>query len=147
MKHPYFRPTAITISVLLAALMLAGCAHTRESSAAMDAVSGYYAGHWYGPNPEKALGTLDCTITAKGEDAWDAHFVATFGEVGEYEVPLEGKRTEGKVLFGGAVDLGESEGGVFEWTGEIVDEVFNGEYTARGYTGTFKMTKTERPAE
>ncbi len=135
-----------TLTVVLAA-MQTGCAHTSKDETTMDTVSGYYAGDWFGPNPEKSLGTLNCTITPKGKDAWDAYFVATFGEVGEYEVPLEGKREDGKVVFGGAVDLGASEGGVFEWTGEIVGDEFNGIYKARGYTGTFKMVKAEKPAD
>ncbi len=147
MKSPYFRTFAITSVTFLAVLMVAGCAHTSERGAAMDTVSGYYAGDWFGPNPEKSLGSLNCTITAKDADSWDAHFVATFGEVGEYKVPLEGKRVDGKVIFGGDVDLGESEGGVFGWTGEIVGDEFNGVYKAAGYTGTFRMTKTEAPAK
>jgi len=86
-----------------------------------DSVSGYYEGHWYGPNPELPLGTLTCTITPSGPDAWNAVFFATFGETGTYEVPLEGRREDGKVLFGGAVNLGETDG-VYEWTGEIVGD-------------------------
>ena len=33
------------------------------------------------------------------------------------------------------------------WTGEIVGDTFNGEYKAAGYTGTFRMEKTDPPAE
>jgi len=145
MKLVHTCPFSIVVLLLLGSLMQMGCVHTSES--ATDMVSGYYAGDWFGPNPEKSLGSLNCTITAKGADTWHAHFVATFGEVGEYEVPLEGKRVDGKVVFGGAVDLGESEGGVFEWGGEIVGDEFNGEYKASGYVGTFRMTKTTKPAE
>jgi hypothetical protein len=137
-----------TLAVMtLATLLTFGCAHTAEDTTPADEVAGYYDGHWYGPNPDKPLGTLNCTITPSGPDTWDAYFVATFGEVGEYEVPLQGRRENGKVIFGGDVDLGEEEGGVFGWTGEIVDGQFNGEYKAATYTGTFSMEKTDPPAE
>ena len=42
---------------------------------------------------------------------------ATFGGFGEYDVRLEGQRDGDKVVFDGAVDLGETSGGVFDWTG------------------------------
>ena len=138
--------SALCAFALIAALTT-GCAHTTNETMAADDVAGFYDGHWYGPNPEKPLGTLNCTITPSGPDTWDAYFIATFGEVGEYEVPLQGRRENGKVIFGGDVDLGEEEGGVFGWTGEIVDGQFNGNYKAATYVGTFSMTKTDPPAE
>lgn len=125
--------------------LLAGCASTPDTAPPPDTVSGYYAGHWYGPNPEQPLGELMCTITPKDANSWNAHFVATFGETGEYQVPLEGNRLDGKVVFDGEVDLGGDQGGVFEWSGEIVGDTFNGEYSAARYTGTFRMTKTTPP--
>ena len=147
MNPNYIRRVAAAVLMLVVGLVHVGCAHTSGGGAAVDTVSGYYAGDWFGPNPEKSLGSLNCTITAKGADSWDAHFVATFGEVGEYKVPLEGKRVDGKVIFGGDVDLGESEGGVFGWTGEIVGDEFNGVYKAAGYTGTFRMVRADPPTE
>jgi hypothetical protein len=141
MQFRIHRTPALLLALAAAGVITPGCAHMPDESAA-DGVSGYYVGHWYGPNPEKPLGELTCTITPKGPDTWDAFFIATFGEVGEYEVPLEGKREDSKVVFGGDVDLGESEGGVFEWTGEIVGDTFNGNYKAATYVGTFRMKKT-----
>ena len=134
------------IILLLTINFFSGCAHLGQSGGKADA-AGYYAGHWYGPNPNTPLGELTCTITSAGGGNYDALFFATFGGMGEYEVPLKGS-TEGEaVVFNGSVDLGETSGGVFDWKGSIVNEVFNGSYTSKFINGTFKMTKTEKPAD
>lgn len=133
--------------ILLLCLITAaasGCAHLGQSGGGADA-SGYYAGHWYGPNPNQPLGELNCTITATGGGNYDALFFAVFGGMGEYEVPLKGTTQDGAVVFDGSVDLGETSGGVFDWKGSIVDDVFNGTYTSKFINGTFKMSKTEKP--
>lgn len=148
MKHPLFRTVVGVVALPMLMIALSGCAHTGSGGdAAMDTVSGYYAGDWYGPDPTKPAGELYCTITPNSADTWDALFVALFGERGEYEVPLEGRRVGGSVVFEGEVDLGSSDGGKFQWKGEILDGRFDGEYTTTGYGGTFKMTKTDPPAE
>lgn len=133
------------LTALIALFSLTACGHFGAQTPE-DTVSGYYAGHWYGPNPEKPLGTLNCTITPTGPDQWQADFIATFGEVGEYEVPLEGRREDGKVLFGGDVNLGETDG-VYSWTGEIVGDEFTGNYTSNYINGSFHMNRAEPPAE
>ena len=142
-------PLAIATTLIFTAVLLTGCAHTSgdydKSQAEVDTVSGYYAGNWYGPNPGKPLGGLWCTVTPAGDDTWDAKFVATFGETGEYDVSLQGRREGRSVIFGGAEDLGASNDGVFDWTGRIEGDTFFGEYTASTYKGTFKMYRTEKP--
>ncbi len=125
-------------------ISLTACSHF-GSPKVEDTVSGYYAGDWYGPNPEKSLGTLNCTTTATGPDSWDALFAATFGDYGEYEVPLEGRREEGKVVFGGTVDLGPADGGAYEWSGEIIGDDFNGTYTSKFISGSFRMKRSDPP--
>lgn len=142
---PLLRKSFPPLAALAALLTLTACGHFTNNKPE-DTVSGYYAGHWYGPNPELPLGTLTCTITPTGPDTWNADFIATFGEVGEYEVPLEGRREDGKVLFGGSVNLGETDG-VYEWTGEIVGDTFTGAYTSDYINGTFRMTRAEPPTE
>jgi hypothetical protein len=115
---------------------------------ASDSVSGYYAGSWYGSDPDKPLGNLTCTITPKGSGTWDALFTATFGGFGEYEMEIEGQEEEeGNVVFSGSHDLGATAGGVFKWNGEIVEGEFLGSYTSQFVNGTFSMEKTEPPTE
>ena len=140
------RPFSGALNALLIGMVAlgAGCAHLGESGSG-DVVSGFYDGDWYGPDPDRALGELTCTIVATGVDAWDATFFASFGGFGEYEVGLDGRREGDKVVFGGSVDLGATSGGVFEWHGEIVGDQFNGSYTSSMINGTFKMVKAPRP--
>lgn len=138
-----FRPA---IAAFLTAILIAGCATTGRTPKE-DAVTGYYVGHWYGPNPERPLGELTCTVVpAENAGQWHATFFATFGETGTYEVPLEGRREGDRVLFGGAANLGASDG-VYEWTGEIVGDRFNGTYSGGGLRGTFRMTRAEKDEE
>lgn len=139
----YSRTTRL-FSIVIVGVFASGCAHLGESGKGPDA-SGYYAGNWYGPNPEKPLGELTCTIEPSGEGNWDALFFATFGGVGEYEVNLAGVTEGDSILFKGSVDLGETSGGVFDWTGIIIDDGFDGEYTSQFISGTFKMTKSSKP--
>lgn len=134
----------VVVLMLAMAVVAGGCAHTRES-APVDTVTGYYEGHWYGPNPDRPLGELTATIVPAGPNTWDATFFATYGGFGEYEVPMQGQREGDKVLFGGDMDLGETAGGVFTWTGEIEGDQFNGVYTSKGISGTFRMTRAEKP--
>lgn len=140
-------PTLATLAsvVLLAAVLSGGCGHMREGGSP-DIVSGFYDGDWYGPNAERPLGELTCTIVPRDAETWDATFSATFGGFGEYEVRLEGRRDGAKVVFEGSIDLGETSGGVFDWAGEIVDERFTGSYTSRFINGTFRMVKTSPEA-
>lgn len=135
-------------SVLAIALLFTGCAtNGGDYDKPADTVSGFYDGHWYGPDPEKPLGTLNCTVTPAGGDKWNAHFVATFGETGEYDVDLRGVRDGDRVVFGGNEDLGEDQGGMFKWTGQISGDAFTGNYAASTYKGTFRMERAEAPAE
>lgn len=136
--------TKLLFAVLLMGIVLPGCATLGDKSEGPDA-TGYYAGNWYGPNPEKPLGDLTCTITPGETGNWDALFFATFGGVGEYEVDLEGTTQGDAIVFQGSVDLGETSGGVFDWNGTIVGDQFNGTYTSKFINGTFKMDKTTEP--
>lgn len=131
----------LTTVVLLASVLSGGCSHLGEGSSP-DGISGFYDGDWYGPDAEKPLGELTCTIVRRDSATWDATFSATFGGFGEYDVALEGRREGDKVVFGGSMDLGETSGGVFDWKGEIVGGRFAGSYTSRFINGTFRMVKT-----
>ena len=141
------RPSFATLAivVIFTAVLISGCGHLREAGPS-DRVSGHYDGNWYGPNVEQPLGELSCVIVRRDGETWDATFSASFGGFGEYDLRLEGRRDGDKVVFGGSIDLGETSGGVFDWSGEIRDELFTGSYSSRFISGTFRMTKTSPEA-
>lgn len=134
----------IAHSVLILSLMVtAGCATTSQSSGDVDA-TGYYAGSWFGPNLDQPLGDLTCTITPQGDGKWNALFFAKYGGQAEYEVDLKGTTEGDSIVFAGKMNLGETSGGEFDWSGSIKDGVFNGVYTSSFISGTFKMFETKR---
>ena len=45
--------------------------------------------------------------------------------------------------FKGTADLGQKDGGVYDWIGRAVDNEFVGFYTSAGYTGVFNMTRAK----
>ncbi|GEM_PF-5119687 len=134
------RRWALAAAVSLAWAASIGCARL---FGATDLVSGQWVGHWYVGESTTPAGGLKATITSAGRDAWDAAFDAEFGGTARYEVQLTGRRQEGRVLFGGQVDLGRASGGVFEWTGEIIGREFTGRYTSAGVRGTFRLEKVD----
>jgi hypothetical protein len=105
-------------------------------------VSGTWVGRWESGGHPGHGGGLKCEAKEAGPQKWEAVFTAEFGQTQSYNVKLEGKPGDGKVLFGGSVDLGPG-GGVFTWTGDANATEFNGKYSGGGDTGTFKMTRAK----
>jgi hypothetical protein len=50
------------------------------------------------------------------------------------------------VLFKGTVDLGEKDGGIYDWIGRADDREFVGFYTSAKYSGAFRMNRAAQPA-
>ena len=48
------------------------------------------------------------------------------------------------VLFKGTTDLGEQDGGVFDWVGRATDDQFVGFYTSGHYTGVFSLKRVKK---
>jgi uncharacterized protein (TIGR03067 family) len=121
---------------------------------ALPKVTGQWSGTW-GPlvpkTPavpgEKApeLG-LDCTVVQK-DGVWQATFEGECGRPYKYTVKMEGRQAGDVVLFKGTTDLGEKDGGVYDWIGRAAADEFVGFYSSAKHTGTFRLTpkKEERP--
>jgi hypothetical protein len=123
------------------------------------AVAGAWTGDWgmYSPPPKngeipaavkKMMYPEQCAqMDAKVEPAEDGKWQATFeGECGrpyKYTIKMEGRQAGNVVLFQGSADLGEKDGGVFDWIGRASDKEFVGFFTSKGYTGTFRMTRAK----
>jgi hypothetical protein len=119
----------------------------------MPIVVGQWTGTW-GPllpkpaNPaaKNAEMLLDCTVIYK-DGAWQATFEGECGRPYKYTIKMEGRQAGDVVLFKGTTDLGEKDGGVYDWIGRAGPQEFVGFYTSAKYTGAFRLTpkKAERP--
>src|SRR5947209_4318247 len=91
---------------------------------------------------------LDCTVVNKN-GTWQATFEGECGRPYKYTIIMEGRQAGDVVLFKGTTDLGEKDGGVYDWIGRATSQEFIGFYTSAKYTGTFRLTpkKEDRPKD
>jgi hypothetical protein len=54
---------------------------------------------------------------------------------------MDGRQAGEVVLFKGTTDLGEKDGGVYDWIGRATDKEFIGFYTSAKYAGVFRLTR------
>lgn len=106
-------------------------------------VAGTWVGRWDSIGHKGHGGGLKCEAVESGAQKWAANFIAEFGKTKSYQVKLEGTPGDGAVNFGGKIDLGKEDGGVFTWSGRADEKEFNGKYEGGGDTGTFKMTRAK----
>ena len=52
---------------------------------------------------------------------------------------MQGRPEGDTVIFKGSIDLGEQNGGVFDWVGRANEEQFVGFYSSAYYTGVFNL--------
>jgi hypothetical protein len=113
-------------------------------------VTGAWTGDWGPYNPASGVGpakekckALDCVVEAK-DGVWRATFEGECGRPYKYTIKMEGRQVGGSVLFKGTVDLGEQDGGVFDWIGKATDNEFVGFYTSAHYTGVFSLKRAKK---
>ena len=56
---------------------------------------------------------------------------------------MEGRQVGKVVMFKGTTDLGEKDGGIFDWIGRANDKEFVGFFTSGFYTGTFNLSRAK----
>lgn len=112
-------------------------------------IIGAWTGTWsaYSPArastpPQEQCAKLSATIARKG-DLWEAVFEGDCGRPYKYTITMEGRLVGNVVMFKGSADLGQRDGGVYDWIGRAVDGEFVGFYTSAGYTGVFNMTRAK----
>jgi hypothetical protein len=114
----------------------------RAGTAAPD-VAGAWSGTW-GSYPaeakDKPAMPMDCLIVRKG-DAWHATFEGECGRPYKYTIQMDGRQVGEAVLFKGSADLGEKDGGVYDWIGRATGQEFVGFYTSENHTGVFRLTR------
>jgi hypothetical protein len=113
-------------------------------------VTGKWAGTWGLIDPEtgekaekRAQLTLECEVVRDENGAWRATFEGECGRPYKYTIEMEGRQAGDAVLFKGTTDLGEEDGGVYDWIGRATGEQFIGFYTNPKYVGLFIMTREE----
>ncbi len=151
-----------SITLIAAALTIFAAGWATASLAAQDrkpapakapAIAGAWTGSWgpYSPDPNvasrytQAQKQLDCTVETLPGGKWQATFEGECGRPYKYTIKLEGRTAGGAALFQGSVDLGEKDGGVYDWIGRATDKEFVGFYTSQGHVGHFRLTRAAKP--
>jgi hypothetical protein len=86
---------------------------------------------------------LDCKVTELSDGVWQATFEGECGRPYKYTVKMQGRQAGDVVMFQGTADLGEKDGGVYDWIGRASEEEFVGFYTSQKYTGHFRLARRQ----
>src|SRR5439155_11684920 len=120
----------------------------REDQRSAPRVEGTWIGEWQpsdAANASVARGPgrkeIRCIVEDRGGGLWHATFEGESGHAYKYSVEMEGRLEGGAVLFKGSADLGERNGGVFDWLGRATEEQFVGYYSSAHYTGVFSLKR------
>ena len=117
--------------VVAAASLLSGCSSTSK-----------WTGTWVPEGHPERGGDLHCVARNIEEGKWNAKFSGYCGRQFVYRIDMLGNEEGDNVMFSGEVDLGEKDGGAYQWTGEMSDDEFTGKYTSlSGKKGTFAMKR------
>jgi hypothetical protein len=107
-------------------------------------VTGEWTGTWgpydQKPDPSAKKMRLDCNVVHK-DGVWQATFEGECGRPYKYTIKMAGRQAGDVVLFKGTTDLGEKDGGVYDWIGRATDKEFVGFYTSAKYSGVFRLTR------
>jgi hypothetical protein len=125
-----------------------------EKKVEQPSISGDWGGTWgvFHPNQTRTAAQdtqrqLVCHVVALTPDKWEATFEGECGRPYKYTIQMLGHRTGDVVLFKGSVDLGEKDGGVYDWIGRATEEKFIGFYTSQNYTGAFQMARLKEMSD
>ena len=112
-------------------------------------IAGKWTGTWSSFNPARATDQpkemckqLDAEIVKDGE-TWTATFEGDCGRPYKYKISMKGRLSGGVVLFTGTADLGQQDGGVYDWVGRATNSEFIGFYTSAYATGFFNLTRAK----
>lgn len=124
----------------LLVMLLVACARP-GGGASPDPASGTWTGAWYRVGEREPAGALGCRLEPAGPGVWEARFETGADVEANYELRLRGRREGSRVVFGGSVDLGAAGGGIYQWSGEIDGEVFQGTFQHPSGDGRFEMLR------
>ena len=86
---------------------------------------------------------MTCKVTKVAEGKWEAVFEGNAGRPYKFVIKMPGRQVGAVAMFSGTTDLGEKDGGVYDWIGRATDKEFIGFFTSQGYTGSFRLTRPE----
>jgi hypothetical protein len=146
------RIVGITLAVVAG---LAGVSVVAGAQSKTPRVTGEWVGTWGVSSPPKpgeaqaqtqsrysaAEMRLDCKVTELRDGAWQATFEGECGRPYKYTVKMQGRQAGTVVMFQGTADLGEKDGGVYDWIGRATEEEFVGFFTSQKYTGHFRLAR------
>jgi hypothetical protein len=138
-------------TVLAAAVAVAAPAHADSPDAAMSTVAGQWTGAWWAhppapmaPRPlrQDCRQRLDCTVVCENGQ-WRATFEGECGQPYKFTITMAGRQSGQAVLFKGTTDLGEENGGEYDWIGRAAGDEFAGFFTSSEYAGEFRLQRTK----
>lgn len=142
--------TAGVLAILIASGV--GTAGSSQTKAPAPEISGEWTGTWASYNPAQGGSTpkelckkLDAKVELK-DGIWQAVFEGDCGRPYKYSIKMEGRQIGKVVMFKGTTDLGERDGGVFDWIGRANDKEFVGFFTSAFYTGVFTLARPVKPS-
>ena len=155
MKHRIYRLALVPALAAGLAFAYLAPARSEEKAPAAPRVTGDWTGSWgiysppvpgqEAPPAPKGLSAiqlrLDCKVVATPDGKWQATFEGEAGRPYKYTIKMLGRQAGGVVLFQGTADLGEKDGGVYDWIGRATETEFVGFYTSGKYTGTFRLAR------
>jgi hypothetical protein len=110
-------------------------------------VTGDWTGLWGPYNPAQSAPLakekckrLDCHVVRQ-DGVWHATFEGECSRPYKYTIKMEGRQAGPVVLFKGTIDLGEKDGGVYDWVGRATDKEFIGFYSSAHHTGVFQLAR------
>jgi len=110
-------------------------------------IAGNWTGTWSNYNPTQTTSQpnvvcakLDAKV-AMVNGVWEATFEGDCGRPYKYSIKMEGRQTGNAVLFKGTADLGQADGGVYDWIGRANNTDFIGFYTNAFSTGLFTLKR------
>jgi len=113
-------------------------------------VTGEWTGIWWthppaprAPDAEiSCKRRLDCAVTREG-NGWRATFEGECSRPYKFAVTMDGRQAGGTVLFKGTSDLGEENGGVYDWIGRATRTEFVGFFTSAHQVGEFRLDRKQ----
>lgn len=137
------------IGLAVALVVTVGIAFSQQGKGAQPRVVGKWTGMWgpYSSDPaiasrySAAQKQIDCEIAVLPSGEWQATFEGECGRPYKFTIKMLGRQAGDAVLFKGSPDLGEKDGGVYDWIGRATEQGLVGFFTSAKYAGTFTLAR------